>query len=262
MNTKSKKSPSLPSNLYSEEYFLSSCEGYTEFTATNGSELSVRLEKALDYACIQSGMKILDIGCGRGEMINACSDLGANAVGIDYADAAISLTKSLKTNQKVSLSDAKSLPFPNNFFDRVLILDVVEHLYPWELNKVLKQIFRVLSPEGQLIVHTAPNVWYDRYAYPIVRIIRKISGKGALYPKNPRGLNVAANLDVHVNEQSALSLWLALYKSGFVSKVWLDSPIQNRSESLFLSFIRKVLFGLPPFRWFFQREIFAVAKRK
>jgi len=69
-------------------------------------------------------------------------------------------------------------------------------------------------------------------------------------------------LDVHVNEQSALSLWLALYKSGFVSKVWLDSPIQNRSESLFLSFIRKVLFGLPPFRWFFQREIFAVAKRK
>ena len=43
-------------------------------------------------------------------------------------------------------------------------------------------------------------------------------------------------------------------------KVWLDSPPQNRSESPVLAGLRRVAFGAPPFRWFFEREVFAVAE--
>ena len=89
-----------------------------------------------------------------------------------------------------------------------------------------------------------------------------ILGQGHLYPANPRALNVSVNLDVHVNEQSALSMWLNLRKSGFNSKVWLDSPDLNRNESMWLTVFRKFLFNTPPFRWFFQREVFAVARSK
>jgi hypothetical protein len=57
-------------------------------------------------------------------------------------------------------------------------------------------------------------------------------------------------------------MWINLQKSGFNSKVWLDSPDLNRNESMWLNVFRKFLFNTPPFRWFFQREVFAVARRK
>ena len=255
--------PSLPAGLYDEKYFLSSCEGFDEFNSTSGVQLSLRLQKSLEYANIESGMKVLDIGSGRGEIISACSKLGADAYGIDYAAAAVNISRlSEENNSQVSLADAKDLPFPHNCFDRILILDVVEHLFPWELQRALQQVYRVLKQDGLIIIHTAPNAWYDLYAYPFVRLFRIMLGQGRSYPANPRALNVAVNLEVHVNEQSALSMWLHLRKSGFSSKVWLDTPAQNRNGSAWLSGIRKLLFGAPPFRWFFQREVFAVAWRK
>mgnify|MGYP001156736574 FL=1 len=254
---------SLPAELYDEDYFLSACEGFDEFKLTRGSQLSPRLKKSLECANIEPGMKVLDIGCGRGEIVSACSKLGAYTYGIDYAPAAVNISRiSKENNNQVSLADAKSLPFPKHYFDRVLMLDVVEHLFPWELEKTFQQVFRVLKHDGLMVIHTAPNAWYDLYAYPFVRLFRTIVGQGHLYPANPRALNVSINLDVHVNEQSALSMWVNLRKSGFNSKVWLDSPKLNRNESLLLSIIRKFLFRVPPFRWFFQREVFAVARRK
>src|SRR5262249_28482924 len=115
------------------------------------------------------------------------------------------------------------------------------------------------KPGGAFIVHTAPNMWYDRYAYPLVRAVRVLLGQGARYPKNPRALNVSANVDVHVNEQSQLSLHRTLRRAGFQRvRVWLESPPQNRQEGPLFAATRLVLFRLPPFRYFFEREVFAV----
>jgi hypothetical protein len=67
---------------------------------------------------------------------------------------------------------------------------------------------------------------------------------------------------VHVNEQSLLSLRHTLEQAGFRSRVWLDSPPQQRQENTFLVALRYALFNWPPFRWFFEREVFAVAHKK
>jgi SAM-dependent methyltransferase len=158
-------------------------------------------------------------------------------------------------------ADAKRLPFAAGSFDRVLMFDIVEHLHPWELHQALLQAHRVLSPQGRLIVHTAPNRWYDQFAYPVVRLARRLMGQGERYPRNPRLLNVAVNADVHVNEQDILSLRRALKKAGFRGKVWLDTPPQNRDEGPFLAAVRHVVFNWPPFCWFFEREVFAVASK-
>jgi len=150
------------------------------------------------------------------------------------------------------------------------MFDVVEHLFPWELDQSMAEVKRVLrrpdpasgKPGGVFIVHTAPNVWYDRYAYPVVRLVRRLMGQGARYPKNPRLLNVAANADVHVNEQSQWSLGRTLRRAGLRHvKVWLDSPPQNRKENVLFAAARFALFELPPFRYFFEREVFAVGEK-
>jgi cyclopropane fatty-acyl-phospholipid synthase-like methyltransferase len=257
---------SLPPDLYTEEYFLNACEGYEEFSESHGERLSRRLSAAFAVAAVQPGMKVLDVGCGRGEILRHCARLGADAFGVDYAPVAVDMASKAVAGERlapgktgVAQSDAKHLPFPNAYFDRALMFDVVEHLYPWELNQSLAEIARVLKPGGAFIVHTAPNVWYDRYAYPLVRLVRRALGQGERYPKNPRALNVSANVEVHVNEQSQWSLQRVLQQAGFRPvRAWLESPPQNRKESAMFAGARLVLFRLPPFRYFFEREVFAV----
>jgi SAM-dependent methyltransferase len=224
-------------------------------------------------------MRVLDVGCGRGEILRHCMRLGIEAHGMDYADAAARMSRDVIAAEAqraaeldqangdapahhpgVCQADAKVLPFPNHYFDRVLMFDVVEHLFPWELHRAYIEIARVLKPDGRLVIHTAPNRWYDTYAYPWVRRARILMGQGDNYPKDPRAIT-PVNQDVHVNEQDLLSMRRALKKAGYTRiQVWLDSPPQNRDESRALAGLRRVAFGLPPFRWFFEREVFAVAE--
>ena len=269
MNNEEKKS--LPSTLYTEEYFLTACEGYDVFLESEGRHLSRRLNDAFAMAEVRPGMRLLDVGCGRGEIIRHCMRLGVDAYGIDYAEVAAQMSRDVVAQEGnqgestadggVCLADAKFLPFPDAYFDRVLLFDVVEHLYPWELHQALRDIRRVLSDEGRLIIHTAPNRWYDIYAYPMVRLVRRLLGQGEKYPKDPRAI-VAVNQDVHVNEQDMRSMNKNLTDTGFTGKVWLDSPPQNRNENLVMSRLRWLAFEVPPFRWFFEREVFAVAEKK
>ncbi|MFN2190060.1 MAG: class I SAM-dependent methyltransferase [Candidatus Promineifilaceae bacterium] len=267
----SKEGKSLPSTLYTEEYFLTACEGYDVFLESEGKHLSRRLQDAFEKAEVAAGMRLLDVGCGRGEIIRHCMRLGVEAYGIDYAEVAAQMTANVIEKESegintaaipagVCLADAKRLPFPSGYFDRILLFDVVEHLYPWELDRALHEIRRVLSPDGKLVIHTAPNRWYDTYAYPIVRFGRRLIGQGDSYPKNPRTI-IPANEDVHVNEQDMRSLNQTLKKAGFIGKVWLDSPPRTEAEGIVIDTLHWVAFSLPPFRWFFERELFAVARK-
>lgn len=273
--------PSVPPTKYDEEYFLTACEGYQEYLESEGAHLSRRMCQAFRVAEVTPGMRILDVGCGRGEILLHCAKLGADAYGIDYARTAVDLSRQLTVGHRVNLAtenqppdkgktetnigvyqaDAKNLPFPSGRFDRVLMFDVVEHLYPWELHQALLEVHRVLAPDGRLIIHTAPNRWYDQFAYPVVRFARRLMGQGALYPSDPRALNVTINTDVHVNEQDILRLRSNLKKAGFRGRIWLDTPPQNRDEGPILASARHIVFHWPPFRWFFEREVFAVASK-
>src|SRR5512141_2367552 len=83
---------SLPPELYTEEYFLNACEGYEEFTETHGERLSRRLSAAFAVAAVRPGMRVLDVGCGRGEILRHCARLGADAYGVDYAPVAVEMS--------------------------------------------------------------------------------------------------------------------------------------------------------------------------
>ena len=57
-----------------------------------------------------------------------------------------------------------------------------------------------------------------------------------------------------------VSLRRTLTQSGFRGKVWLESPPQPAAQG-FLGRLRQFVFRTPPFRWFFEREVFAVASK-
>src|SRR5258708_3633772 len=111
---------SVPSTLYTEEYFLTACEGYNEFIATEGEHLSRRLDAAFALAAVESGMKVLDVGCGRGEILRHCARLGADAYGIDYAIVAVPRSQKIveggsgtRGKKGVAHGSAPSVPLPH-----------------------------------------------------------------------------------------------------------------------------------------------------
>jgi len=76
---------------------------------------------------------VLDIGCG--EMITTRKIPGAIGMDLDQGDVR---------------GSAYNIPFPDESFRTVLLLEVIEHMErPWE---ALKEIRRVLWPGGKLIV--------------------------------------------------------------------------------------------------------------
>ncbi len=253
----------VASGLYDREYFLTQCDGYQGFAS---GQLSVRLEEALARVEIRPGMRVLDIGCGRGEIVHRSWLRGALAWGIDYAAAAIEIARETLAPQvpdgraAVARADAKKLPYRDGAFDLAFMLDIVEHLHPAELDEALREAHRVLAPGGILFVHTAPNLWYYRFGYPPFRLLRRLQGH--TLPRNPKD-RFPSHHQVHVNEQSVLSLRRALHAAGFSSRLWVDQS-QDRLTASDKPYVR----GLAHFvthnfllKWIFCGDIYAIAVR-
>lgn len=215
--------PSVSANVYDAEYFLQDCEGHEDFRS---GKVSQRLSMGLDMVPIRPGQHVLDIACGRGEATYWLSEQGAWVWGLDYALPALRIAleqaslRSSTDRARFVAANARALPFGHGSFDHVLMMDVVEHLYPWELRQTFDEVHRVLRPGGQLFVHTAPNIWYYRWGYPAFRFTERVHGRKL--PTDPKERFRYHHL-VHVNEQSPWSLRQALRRAGFRPHVWVDS---------------------------------------
>lgn len=219
---------SVASELYDERYYLTCVEGWECFQESGGLEMPLRLKKAVDMANIAAGpCRVLDIGCGRGEVCFYVGVHGAQSVGLDYSAAAVgiaarALSKFPRAVQLRTLflqGNSKSLPLATETFDVIFMLDIVEHLYPDELRVTLCEARRVLKKGGLLIIHTSPNLWYNTYILPLyTRWMRYL-----MYHPVKRLLNreitvqdrTQEEMVLHVNEQSPWGLRRTLIDAGF-----------------------------------------------
>jgi cyclopropane fatty-acyl-phospholipid synthase-like methyltransferase len=251
----------IPSSLYDEEYFAD-VEGYRVFQMSHGTTASLRLQVALQLGDICPGDRVLDVGCGRGEVLIQAGRLGAIAFGIDYSAASADIAHRTTLAQKtatatgVSQANSKALPFANAAFDRVFLLDIVEHLHPWELEQTLTEVRRVLQPEGQCVIHTMPNLWYYRFGYPIYRLLQRL--RGVQLPADPRH-RFRYHAAMHVNEQDVLSLKANLHRAGFTARVWATNVQPYAQEYGQLGAMVDWLCRFYPFKWILCNDLFAIA---
>lgn len=251
----------VESQFYSADYFLTECEGHEEFLRTGGSELPRRLAVALELAGDVRGKRVLDLGCGRGEVVRTCLERGAHVVGLDFSYDALMLAQRIVPPVLAPLlrADVQHLPLQSASFDLVFALDLVEHLYPAELNRLLEEAFRVLSTGGRLIVHTMPNVWYYRYGYPLFRLVQRLRGRRL--PRDPRDRWRYVH-HVHVNEQSVTGLHRSLTRAGFSARVDLRNQQDFGQEPNCL--VRQVMTFLAttyPLTLVFCNDLFGVATK-
>jgi 2-polyprenyl-3-methyl-5-hydroxy-6-metoxy-1,4-benzoquinol methylase len=279
---------------YTEEYYRSSVEGHAEFAASGGRELSPRMVRALALAGLKRGQRVLDIACGRGEVVLQAALRGADAFGIDYAAAALHVAReSLASEGRTTLArmDATRLAFAAASFDAAFMLDFVEHVYQPDLEASLREVQRVLKPGGRLVIHTSPNRVFERGLYRnyVIKVHETILNtakdwlrleEGLILneltlPIQPHPLLSAYELELHVNPQDGLSLRRALEESGFrvrkVAHYQPPAPPFFPRRLYWHNALMKVLdvvrffypFGrLPPLNQFFSNHIWVVAERR
>lgn len=242
-------------DVYHQEYFLQRVDGHDQFARFDGTPQTLfdRARRNLELLDVHSGEYFLDLGCGRGEVAIAAGFLGAVAFGCDFSYDAIMLAKqklmSIKrsSGREIQTSFLCAVAtddiFRSNVFDKVLMSEFIEHISPYERKIVLENVRKWLKPSGKLLIYTYPNRW-SRHTYPLMR----------WYVRWRTGIDIGVRPDdtlhpdyakLHLNEQSYLSLYVALWRAGFRQiRVWFDSPTPSgRLRIIKLSLLYNVLFG-------------------
>jgi len=193
--------------------------------------LDPRLRGIITLLNPQPGDQILDVGCGRGEIVYMCALNNTKVTGLDYSPAAIDLAKRCFIDD-IELSSHATLLCTdvNNFtttekYDKVVAADVIEHLAPLELDKLYEKISSLLTETGFFVVHTYPNLWIYQYGYAIKR--RQAKRVGCYLSPNPRSEYEQL---MHINEQSPRVLKRQLQKYFKQVTLWLgdsDNPIAS-----------------------------------
>lgn len=125
---------------------------------------------------------VLDIGGGAGNMAHHLAHYG-QVIGLDYIARPLAVAQARALDVCQGAGDG--LPFGNNTFDLVALLDTVEHI-PDEFG-VFAEVRRVLKPGGKVIVTVPAFMWlwsYNdeinahqrRYTAPELRQKLEISG--------------------------------------------------------------------------------------
>lgn len=96
--------------------------------------------------------KVLDVGCGNGYLLLPLKHKGCEVYGIETNPKSVNVCNELGLNVFCGiLEDAK---FPDEFFDTVVMSQVLEHLSSPKAS--LREIFRILKPGGKVFIY-CPN---------------------------------------------------------------------------------------------------------
>jgi 2-polyprenyl-3-methyl-5-hydroxy-6-metoxy-1,4-benzoquinol methylase len=126
---------------------------YSDQVDSGGASMAAIVDSALSAAHPQAGLRWLDVGCGRGDLLRRIRDEWhpSQLYGIDPIDW---LEPDLRADVEfhaVAAEDADELPT----VDRVLLVEVIEHLEaPWT---ALRKAARLVAPGGRIVVST-PNL--------------------------------------------------------------------------------------------------------
>jgi len=146
-----------------------------------------RKKYVMDMFDLKAG-RVLDIGCGPAVLTEDLLRRDCEVWGIDISEKMVKEAKRRMINRgfnekfHFNTGDIESLDFPDEYFDFVLCIGVLEYLR--EDSKVLNEIRRVLKDRGQLIISVpnmaSPFALFDKIALFIAR--RFLKSKGEISP--------------------------------------------------------------------------------
>ena len=126
----------------------------------------------IDAASIPEGAKVLDIGCGPGEMVVDLARRGFDLWGVDISESMIDIARErvdsandIETAVHLNTGDIERLTFQDGMFDLVVAAGVVEYLDsdgPW-----VRELNRVMKPGGMLLLNVTNRYTIRRLTAPL-----------------------------------------------------------------------------------------------
>lgn len=108
----------------------------------------------LCLAALSGGERILEVGFGSGLSFHNLHDMYREIWGVDLTAntseiAALFAQEGIETH--LENGSVQSMPYPDDFFDSVLLISILEHIKPEEQAGAFREIARVLKPGGQVV---------------------------------------------------------------------------------------------------------------
>lgn len=147
---------------YDETYFLRHPVDEPPFDIS-GPVRPLQVKKARLFSDMIKGKKILDVGCGRGELSRWWAEHGAReVVSIDWSQAAVDIASRYcchLENVTILKVDARHYQHERkHYYDAVLMLDFIEHLTKQDAIEVYKLCWeKWLTPDGWLGIIAPPK---------------------------------------------------------------------------------------------------------
>jgi len=132
--------------------------------------------EALGDDVAEPGTLFLDVGCGVGRISN---DLGA--IGIDISKNMLEIARKNEFfDEQYHLSDGRTIPFTDNFFESAYSMLLFQHLKDDAIANYLIQVNRVLKPDGvfrfQFIQGTEKEPFSNHYSLEQIKIWCDMAG--------------------------------------------------------------------------------------
>ena len=135
------------------------------------------------HFALAPGDRVLDLGCGEGRhVISAYLEPGIEAVGVDLNVEDLKTTRdkfedfngaSSESSFTLASANALALPFADNYFDKVICSEVLEHIPDYQ--GALAEINRVLKPGG-LFCASVPRRWPEQLCWALSEAYHKVPG--------------------------------------------------------------------------------------
>jgi ubiquinone/menaquinone biosynthesis C-methylase UbiE len=110
------------------------------------------LEALLDTVGPVQGLRVIDLGCGEGQLARALAKLGAQVIGYDPFIAETAPTALGAGSFRLGKAAADAIPEPDHAADLVLFIFSLHHVPGAKLEGALNEARRLLRPSGRLYV--------------------------------------------------------------------------------------------------------------
>jgi SAM-dependent methyltransferase len=141
---------------------------------------------------VAPGQRILELGCGAGDLLSALEPV--DGVGVDFSRAMIRRARARHPNLRFMHADVHDLPVEGPF-DVIILSDLVNDL--WDVQAVLGQLARLSTPRTRIILNFYSRLWHlPLSAARRLRIIKPILNQNWLTPQDVRNLLELADCEV------------------------------------------------------------------
>ena len=151
--------------------------------------------------------RLLDAGGGTGRVSHALRSWVKDIV---IADSSLGmLTQAAKKSGLITVcSNTEELPFTNESFERVIMVDALHHVYDYKAT--IKELWRVLMPGGRIVIEE-PDI--DNWSVKMMAIIEKLVLMHSHFVSPVLISRLFQNPDANVHiEREGITSWIVAEK--------------------------------------------------